>query len=535
MGGFLMTGALKTTSISAPGFLGLNTQDSGASLESGYATKAYNCVIDKFGRLGARRGFTPITTDNDTLLDTDPIKSLFEYKDVDGNISYLSAGGGKLFVGLDTLAEQKVRNAADSADIALTTTNDNWQYANLAFGAGVTATGEVFLAQNGNPLLYYRKKTPPNYIFQRVGDVGSVPTGFLVGDFDPNCILSAFGRVWAASPSGSRTTVYYSQLLNGHEFAGVGSGVLDIASVVGNNDEIVAIADHNSFLVIFCKNNIVIYSDASTPSTMALQDVITGVGCIARDSVQKTGTDLVFLSKSGVRSLNRTIQEKSMPLRELSLNVRDDIISYVDGEDFNLIKSVYFERDAFYLLSFPSIKHVVCFDMRNQLPNGAARTTLWNNLSHTAYCKTEDRRVLLGNLGGIYKYEGYSDNGSSYRLEYFTTNTDLGLPSTLKFLKKAALTVIGSETQDFIVKYGFDYSYTFSSRVILNDLSSVVSEYAISEYGIGEWTGGLRINTFSVNLGGSGKIVQFGIESEVNGAPVSIQKADLYIKTGKLV
>ena len=53
-----MVAKLLTTSISAPGFMGLNTQDSSVTLENGFATVANNCVIDKFGRIGARKGWT---------------------------------------------------------------------------------------------------------------------------------------------------------------------------------------------------------------------------------------------------------------------------------------------------------------------------------------------------------------------------------------------------------------------------------------------------------------------------------------------
>ena len=80
-----------------------------------------------------------------------------------------------------------------------------------------------------------------------------------------------------------------------------------------------------------------------------LADVITGIGCVARDSVQDTGTDLIFLSDSGVRSLGRTIQEKSNPIGNVSKNVRDDIIYYTGVETGN-IKSVYSPEHAFLLI-----------------------------------------------------------------------------------------------------------------------------------------------------------------------------------------
>ena len=54
-----MAQQLQTFSITAPGFYGLNTQDSSLDLASGFALVANNCVIDKYGRIGARKGWTP--------------------------------------------------------------------------------------------------------------------------------------------------------------------------------------------------------------------------------------------------------------------------------------------------------------------------------------------------------------------------------------------------------------------------------------------------------------------------------------------
>ena len=71
------------------------------------------------------------------------------------------------------------------------------------------------------------------------------------------------------------------------------------------------------------------------------------MGGIARDTIQSIGTDVIFLSDSGVRSLMRTIQEKSAPLRDLSKNVRSDLISSLAVETLANLKSVYSEKNAF--------------------------------------------------------------------------------------------------------------------------------------------------------------------------------------------
>ena len=527
-----MTGRLIPAAIQAPGFQGLNSQDSEVTLESGYATSATNCIIDRFGRLGSRRGWQMFTTDNGSLANNESIDFIYEFKNTDGIYTILSAGGGKLFTGDTTLTEKQVRNSTDTGNVALSVITGNWQAASLQDASGASANGEVYLAQLGNPLLIYREISG-SFIFQQVADVGSVPTGLALSTFDPNCVISAYGRIWAANLSNNKTTVFYSNLLAGKTFTGAGTGLLDVSAIVGGNDEIVALASHNNFLIIFMKNNIVVYSGADDPSTIQLSDVIKGVGCIARDSVQNTGTDLIFLSRSGVRSLARTIQEKSMPMRELSLNVRDVLVRDIQNETLTNIKSAYFERDAFYLLSLPSTNQIYCFDMRVALPNGASRVTTWNT-SYSAYCATEARELYLGVDGGIAKYFGYQDNGSSYRMIYFTANTDIGQPSQLKFLKKGSVLVIGNDTQDVVMKYGFDYNSLFQSRVFFGSTNNTISEYNIAEYNIGEYSGGLAILEARVNLGGSGRVVKLGIETEVDGSPVSIQKTELFFKMGKV-
>lgn len=533
-----MSGALKAASNATLGFLGLNTQESGVTLESGYAKKAINCIIDKYGRLGSRRGWQTLTSNNGDLADSEYIESIFEFRDVGGNSTFLSAGGGKLFSGTTTLTRKLVYGPDSGGPVALATqptfSGNRWQFAALQEGSGASAESYAFAAQAGNRMMVYREGAHSGpYVFQRIGDYGTAPSG--LGLFDPDCVHTAFGRVWTGRVTENKTTVFYSKLLDGAHFSGTGSGLLDIGAVVGGNDEIVAISSYNKFLIIFCYNNIVIYDNADDPTTIALADVINGVGCIARDSVQQTGTDLIFLSTSGLRSLNRTVQEKSMPMRELSLNIRDDLVNYVNGESLNSIKSIYFERDAFYLLVLPGLNQSIYFDLRQTLPNGAARTTIWNNLVPKALCSTYDRNLYLGMAGGIGRYFGYSDNSNSYRLEYTTSNTDVGEPFSLKFLKKAKVIVIASGTQDIIIKYAFDYSNYSSSRTYAKDFVSGTSEYNISEYNIGEYTSGTSISEIDLNLGGSGKVLEFGVECTIEGAPVSLQQMTVYLKTGKLV
>jgi len=534
-----MAGRLQTTSISAPGFLGLNTQDSGVNLESGYATVANNCVIDKFGRLGARKGWDLKTTSSSLTTDA-TIDSIFEFKDVDSTVTILSAGDEKLYSGTTTLTEVPIRAADQTTVVSRVGTGNRWEWASLLEGTGPTADSYAIATQRGNPALVYRRTSHSGpYILQQIGDYGAKPSG--VTTFDPDCCLSAFGRIWVAGLTSNQSTIYFSQLNNPAEFSASGSGVLDISTVVGGNDQIVALAQHNNYLVIFCTHHIIFYEGAISPSTMTLVDTIVGIGCIARDSVQATGTDLIFLSRSGVRSLNRTIQEKSLPMRELSLNIKDDLSGYLSVETLNNIRSVYYENDAFYLITFPGSRVMIYFDMRSALPNGASRASIWRTDDGTvfnAFCNTEDRKLLLGVPNGIAEYSGYLDNTATYDFEYLTAASDIQAPTTNKMLKTAELTVIGTGSQDFTFKWGYDYTLNLNSQVINRDFGvTTLSRYNMTyKYNVDKYnTVGLGVQEIRIPLTGSGKILQFGVKSTINDEALSVQKIDVYLKTGKTI
>jgi hypothetical protein len=326
--------------------------------------------------------------------------------------------------------------------------------------------------------------------------------------------------------------VYFSDLLNPAEWKTGTSGYLNISEVVPNNDPIVAIADHNGFLIIFCTRHIVIYSNPVDPSQMVLQDVIVGVGCLSRDSVASIGTDLLFLSATGVQSLQRVIQEKSLPFRDISKNVRDELLTIVASETLKDIKAAYYPTDAFYLLSLPSSGFTYCFDTRGVLENGAARTTIWKQINPTAFCLTQNRELLIGKQGYIGKYNLYEDNGAKYRMTYFTNYFDFGSATTNKILKRINVTAIGGSAQPIAVKWGYDYTRNYASRGITLQRVSVF-EYGTAEYGIATYTNGIALDIANIPASGSGTVLQIGFESDIDGTPLSIQKIDFFLKQGK--
>lgn len=538
------TGPLQSVSLLAPGFLGLNTQDSQVGLASGYATQADNIVIDKGGRMTSRKGHKLLNTRHSNLGDN-YIDSIWRHDLIDGRSFYLANGNDRMFVGEEAIVRDNnkanIRNflgALKDITPSVSIEGSRWQMQTLPEGSGSNAKIWTIATQNKNPALAF-SVTGTNTVWTTIS---KKPLG--VTNFDPDACLSAYGRIWTAGISENPFTIFYSDLLDPTNFNSDNAGILDISSVVGNNDVIVGLAQHNNFLVIFCKDNIVIYKGAENPETMSLEDVITGVGCLSRDSIKATGTDLIFLSKSGVRSFSRTVQEKSMPMRELTLNIRDEMTGWLDYEtNPENIRAGYCEDDAFYVITLPLNKKIVYLDLRMPLENGSARCTTWSLANGELFnCYFNDREkyeLLIGVTSGVAQYTGLQDRETTFDMNYRSASSDLGGQGQVlsKIAKRATLTLEGAKQQDFVLKYGYDYTRNPRKVVVDRNLGTgIYPKYSAptSLYGVSRYSSlGIGVHRVKIPLGGSGESFYFGLDATIRDELISVQKIDIFLKTGK--
>ena len=224
-----------------------------------------------------------------------------------------------------------------------------------------------------------------------------------------NEAIASFGRLWIADNASEAQTVYWSDLLDGVDFTGGSSGSINVSKAwPDGHDVIVGLVAHNNLLVIFGEHSLLVYQNADTPAVMSLADTVSGIGGIDRGSIQSMGTDVLFLSDSGLRSLGRTIQEKSLPLSDLSKNVKTDLTLLVAAET-DPIQSVYSPENSFYLLCFPSQQTVLCFDLKIKLENNAYRVTRWTSVKHKSFGRDKDGTLYIGSTDGVGKYDGYKD------------------------------------------------------------------------------------------------------------------------------
>ena len=507
-----MAQQLQSITITAPGFAGINTQDAPLSQEPTFAAVADNCVIDKEGRIASRKGYTVLNT-NDVLGTSAGIESMGEFVASDGDVTFLSAGNNKLFTGTTTLT--------DATPAAYTVLANNWKF--------VSFNDHMYVFQRGQePLVYSDHTGTLEKMSAHSHATGTPPQGH-------EC-LAAFGRLWVADFTANKSTIYWSDLLNGSGWTGGSTGSLDITKVWPTGyDTVTAIAAHNGFLVIFGRNSIVIYSGADSPANMTLSDTISNVGCVSRDSVVSTGKDLIFLDDSGLRSLARTIQEKSAPIGDISKNVNNDIKTLFAAETGN-IKMHYSPREAFVLLNFPVLGVVYAFDTRFPLQDGSYRATTWSHMSPLCFTSTSTDKLYIGVSVGVSEYIGFKDNNTGYLLSYFSHPLSFGDTSKLKFLKKINLTTFDGAEATVALNWAYDYSGAYTKQAYTLPKSNV-GQYNISEFNTeAEYSSSIAlINRQKINTSGQGTVVAVGVETTVDGKSIAIQELNIHALLGRIV
>lgn len=515
-----MASNLEPVSIAAPGFYGLNLQDSPVGLPPEYALEASNCVIDRYGRVGARKGWAKFSA-TEAGIGTADVTLIHEFINTDGSVKILFIANGHIWsMDPTTGAVTDVYTGTWSSG------DDNWK--------AVTFNGYAWFFKRGEDPLRYAPGSPGTVA--KINSLG----GYLGTVQQANEVLSSYGRLWTADTSTDKLTIKFSDLLIGEAWSGGSSGSLNIEKVLTNGTRpIVALAAFNGYLVVFCDTTIVVYqgADVDPATNLELVDVIDGVGCISRDSIQDVGSDILFLSDTGVRSLGRVIDQKSAPLEDISRNVRDKLIEDVGiNADNESIKSAYSDLEGFYLLTLPTTGTTYCFDLKNRLENNICRTTTWT-LTPNCFMLDKQKRLFMGFAGYVGSYSGYYDNDANgYVMVYQTSHlagSEEHTPS-YKILKNCRLITVDGSGYTINLLWGFDYQGLSRSSNRTLGIAAGISEWNIAEWGIGEYGTSSTVNILNQPLSGFGQVFQFSIQCLINGQALSIQQLDIYSKIGRL-
>jgi len=527
------------------GINGLNTQDNPATLNPSYLTKAENVVIRESGRIAFRKGLKQKVTPSGTK-----IGSIVEHNDNGTNKIFASHGTSIYTIDFTAPNAAFPSSGADVKHTVSGSTSD-WQFINFnnrltCIHAGVVPQRYDGSQGSGSKWAAF--------------DNAHRPSSVTSAEFKPSCGMGFYGRMWVGGVAESKDVLYYSSLLDADDFrttaenGASNGGLIDLKTVWGS-DDIIAIAPFFGKLVVFGTNNIAIYNSPNIIGSMALDEVINGVGCISRDSVQAIGDDLVFISSTGLRSLARTTEKDKLPLLDLSLNIKDTLIRNI-GQSTN-IKSVYVENEGIYILSFVDKNINYVFDFKHATPNGAPRITTWvfdNDREPASLTYTTLYGLLVGQQdGSIAGYEGYYDTdlsypsgsqtytNSSFTSNIATTWINLGQSVAASLLKRLFLVLEGGSGATLGLKWYKDYSPSPSptTSITLNPVTTGTAALwgaSTSLYGKSGVTYKpvYGLQEYKTSLTGSAKNLKLEISIESNGYDTSLQDLTLLHKQGKI-
>ena len=508
------------------GSRGLNTQTQSSTIGPEFLTEAENVVYDLEGRMGPRKGIKQITS-----AVASPVKSIGEFVKSDRTREYYG-GSGATIVKLNFATTPDTLVTQTFSGTPQTITDSNWQWINF--------NDEFWGVQAGHKVINFDGTT-----WTDIDDLAGYHAPAGITSFDPNCALGEFGRIFYGGVTEAKGTLFYSDNLIGQNINTSAAGSLDLKTVWGN-DEIVGLGSIENKIVIFGKQNIVIYSGATNPATMVLDELIRDVGLAGRDNIVYVDSDIVFLSYEGLQSLSRVQQsDGKSPLESLSLTVRNDLTRLLAQADVANIKSVYYQKEGIVITFMPDDNKAYVFDFtvgKRTLP----RITTWT-FKDNPLCavSTLSGKLYMGLSDSVAEYDKYydvsldgggNDVTSDYNWLFQTPWLDFGDPVFSKILKQGLFTITGGEGAAATIEISKDYeedskfSKTFN---LTSDQITFLYGAANSLYGKAKYAPAASPKEYRVSLARAGKTIRLKMTFDVTGHYSSLINTTLLTKQGK--
>ena len=140
-------------------------------------------------------------------------------------------------------------------------------------------------------------------------------------------------------------------------------GAANLPFKVGLGDPVTGLASWVGFnLVVFCKNSCYVVDTGGTPAAngnapttadFTIRTISATTGCVSHGSIAQVGEDLFFLSRTGVRSIRRTMEENMVAsdVGVISYPIQD-VIDEINWAAVENATSVFWNNR--YLLSVPT-------------------------------------------------------------------------------------------------------------------------------------------------------------------------------------
>ena len=294
-----------------------------------------------------------------------------------------------------------------------------------------------------------------------------------------------------------------------------GGGIINVA------DEITGLTVFREQLIIFCKTSIFVLNGNSV-ADFTLQPVSRDLGCVAEDSIQEIGGDIIFLGPDGLRLFSATDRIGDFSLGAVSKTIQSEMLDLISSGSSGFCSTVIREKSQYRIFaalasgSSESAKGIAA----TQLQEGVVFNDLRGINAHVAHSEYEgfsEQIYFANNDGYVYQMEsGNTFDGTNILASFATPFVPLNDPSIRKTIYKgtAYLKINGAFELRQTLQFDYAQSGSNQSTQQLDSSNAATVTYGTATYGAATSVYGTAPDAiFNVQTQGSGFVVSILYET----------------------
>ena len=266
---------------------------------------------------------------------------------------------------------------------------------------------------------------------------------------------------------------------------------------IANGGGIINVADTITGLIVF-REQLVVFSESSiniingnSISDFVMQPVSRDLGCVASDTIQEIGGDILFLGPDGLRLFSATDRIGDFGLGAVSKTIQVEILDLITSSPNGFTSTVIREKSQYRLFGYnttytnDSAKGIGA----TQLQEGFAFNDMRGINAFVTYSEYDGfaERIYFANADGyVYQMEqGNSFDGTDIPATFATPFVPLGDPNVRKTIYKGTtyLDVNGDFDLEFSLKFDFDQPGSVQPDSILSSDAAASITYGSGIFG----------------------------------------------------
>ena len=288
-----------------------------------------------------------------------------------------------------------------------------------------------------------------------------------------------------------------------HIFFGNGKNVAYTAPykdndlTIANGGGIINVADTITGLIVF-REQLIIFSESSinvlngnSVADFQMQPVSRDLGCVAEDTIQEIGGDVIFLGPDGLRLFSATDRIGDFGLAAVSKTIQVEILDLIASSPNGFSSTVIREKSQYRIFGYNTgyTNDAAKGIGATQLEGGLAFNDLRGFNAFVTYSEYDGfaERIYFGATDGfVYQMEqGNSFAGTDIPATFATPFIPLGDPNVRKTIYKGTtyLDVNGDFDLEFSLKFDFDQPDSIQPDSILSSDAAASITYGSGVFG----------------------------------------------------